>query len=81
VNDQLLPCRVNDPELWFADSPDDVEHAKTLCLGCPVQHLCLSGALERGEPCGVWGGQLFLKGAVVARKRVAGRPRKNETAA
>lgn len=81
VNDQVLPCRVNDPDLWFADSPDDVEFAKTLCLGCPVQHLCLSGALERGEPWGVWGGQLFEKGEVIARKRQVGRPRKNETAA
>ena len=81
VNDQLLPCRVNDSDLWFAESPDDVEFAKTLCLGCPVQHVCLSGALERGEPWGVWGGQLFLNGAVIARKRLAGRPPKNETAA
>ena len=81
VDDELLPCRVYDPDLWFAESPDDVEFAKTLCLGCPVQHLCLSGALERGEPWGVWGGQLFLKGAVIARKRLAGRPRKHETAA
>lgn len=81
VNDQLLPCRVNDPDLWFADSPDDVEVAKTLCRGCPVQHLCLSGALARGEPWGVWGGQLIIKGAVIAHKRLAGRPRKHETAA
>jgi WhiB family redox-sensing transcriptional regulator len=81
VSNDLLPCRANDPDLWFAESPDDVEIAKTLCLGCPIQHLCLSGAIQRGEPCGVWGGQLFLKGAVIARKRLAGRPRKDETAA
>ena len=81
IDEDRLPCRVNNPELWFADSPSDVEHAKALCLDCPVRTLCLDGALERGEPWGVWGGQLFLQGAVIPRKRPRGRPRKNEVAA
>ena len=82
--DQLgedLPCRVNDPELFFADSPADVEFAKTLCGPCPVRHACLAGALERREPWGVWGGEWFVQGAVVPRKRPRGRPRKSEVAA
>jgi WhiB family redox-sensing transcriptional regulator len=81
VNEELLPCRINDPELWFAESPSDVEFAKALCQACPVQQLCLTGALERREPWGVWGGQLFLQGAVIPRKRPRGRPRKSEVAA
>ncbi len=81
VDVELLPCRINDPELWFAESPGDVEFAKVLCQDCPVQQLCLTGALERREPWGVWGGQLFLQGAVIPRKRPRGRPRKNEAAA
>ena len=81
VDDELLPCRVKNPELWFAESPADVEFAKALCQECPVRSLCLDGALERREPWGVWGGQLFLQGAVIPRKRPRGRPRKNETAA
>jgi WhiB family redox-sensing transcriptional regulator len=72
-----LPCRVNNPELWFAESPTDVEFAKALCQDCPVQKLCLDGALERREPWGVWGGELFLSGVVIPRKRPRGRPRKN----
>ena len=36
---------------------------------------CLEGALSRSEPCGVWGGQLFDDGRVVAQKRGVGRPR------
>ncbi|WP_272494740.1 WhiB family transcriptional regulator [Nocardioides bruguierae] len=79
--DEAMPCRVENPELWFAESPADVEAAKALCLSCPVRDLCLDGALERREPWGVWGGQLFLAGVVVPRKRPRGRPRKNENAA
>lgn len=74
---ELLPCRENDAELWFAESPADVEYAKALCLDCPVRTLCLAGALERREPWGVWGGELFLQGTVIARKRPRGRPRKD----
>jgi WhiB family transcriptional regulator, redox-sensing transcriptional regulator len=80
-DDELLPCRANNPELWFAETPADVEAAKALCTQCPVQALCLDGALERREPWGVWGGQLFLQGVVVPRKRPRGRPRKDEAAA
>ncbi len=76
-----LPCRVNDPELFFAEAPEDVEHAKSLCSNCPVRLDCLAGALERSEPWGVWGGEWFVQGVVVARKRPRGRPRKSEVAA
>ncbi len=79
VVESSLPCRVLDPELWFAESPHDVEYAKGLCNDCPVQALCLTGALDRREPWGVWGGELFLQGAVIPRKRPRGRPRKDST--
>ncbi len=72
-----LPCRLVDPEVFFAESPVDVESAKALCRDCPVRAVCLAGALERREPWGVWGGELFVQGAVVPRKRPRGRPRKH----
>ena len=78
---ELTPCRVHDAELWFAESPADVEFAKALCQTCPIVEACLAGAVERREPWGVWGGQLFIAGTVVPRKRPRGRPRKNEVAA
>ncbi len=78
---QTIPCREYDAELWFAESPADVEFAKSLCSTCPALELCLAGALDRHEPWGVWGGQLFIQGVVVARKRPRGRPRKNPVAA
>ena len=72
-----LPCRVEDPELWFAESPTQLEQAKAFCQDCPVRATCLAGALDRGEPWGVWGGEIFERGAVIARKRPRGRPRKD----
>jgi WhiB family transcriptional regulator, redox-sensing transcriptional regulator len=77
---RILPC-TDDPDLFFAESPGDVECAKDLCRSCPARMACLAGALERREPWGVWGGELFLRGEIVPRKRPRGRPRKDEVAA
>jgi len=75
-----LPC-TDDPELFFAESPQDVEQAKAMCRDCRARIACLTGALERREPWGVWGGELLIRGAIVPRKRPRGRPRKTEVAA
>jgi WhiB family redox-sensing transcriptional regulator len=75
-----LPCRSGDADLWFADSPAELERAKVLCGGCPVRTACLAGALEREEPWGVWGGEIFERGVVVPRKRPRGRPSKADLA-
>lgn len=74
--DLTLPCRT-EPELFFAEAPADIELAKALCRDCPIRKACLAGAIERREPWGVWGGELFVKGEIVARKRPRGCPRKN----
>lgn len=75
-----IPCRDHDAELWFAEHPEAVEFAKSLCRSCPLREACLAGALERAEPWGVWGGQLLVDGAMVASKRGRGRPRKSDAA-
>jgi WhiB family redox-sensing transcriptional regulator len=64
------------PELFFAEGQQALEQARELCTWCPVQTLCLAGAIERQEPHGVWGGQIFVGGSVVEAKRGRGRPRK-----
>lgn len=76
------PCQeTDDADLWFAEQQVDVEHAKSLCRRCPVREACLAGAIAREEPWGVWGGEVFVSGQVVATKRGRGRPRKNPAVA
>ncbi|MGA9831041.1 MAG: WhiB family transcriptional regulator [Trebonia sp.] len=69
-----LPCQRHSPQLWFSDLPDDLELAKAHCTPCPIRGPCLASALERHEPHGVWGGEIFTRGAITARKRPRGRP-------
>ena len=42
-----VPCHVGDPDLWFAESPVDLERAKALCADCPIRRECLAAALQR----------------------------------
>jgi WhiB family transcriptional regulator, redox-sensing transcriptional regulator len=72
---KTLLCQ-GEPDLFFSEDPQSLRLAKALCEHCPVRDACLAGALERGEPWGVWGGQLFQNGRVIAEKRGRGRPRK-----
>ena len=72
--DDLLPCRRENPQLWFSDRPADLKLAKAYCQPCPVRRVCLAGAVERREPHGVWGGEIFARGAIIAEKRPRGRP-------
>ena len=63
--------------LFFSDVPLNIGRAKAICSRCALAEDCLNGALERGEPWGVWGGELLENGRVVLNKRPRGRPPKN----
>ena len=72
-------CRSDEASLtwlFFSEQIDDIARAKYICTTCPLQAPCLQGALERREPWGVWGGQLFANGKILAQKRKRGRPPK-----
>jgi hypothetical protein len=63
--------------LFFSEQIDDIARAKEICTKCPLITVCLDGAIQRREPWGVWGGQLFANGKILAQKRKRGRPPKN----
>ncbi len=72
-------CRAH-PEakdLFFSEELTEIAAAKRICAECPVIVPCLESAVKRGEPCGVWGGQLFANGRIVVIKRRRGRPPKH----
>ena len=52
-------CTSHDPELWFSRFPRAIAQAKAICHGCAHRSSCLSGAIERRETYGIWGGTDF----------------------
>lgn len=60
--------------LFFSDDVLDIARAKAICARCTESAACLTGALERAEPWGVWGGELLDTGRIVTVKRPRGRP-------
>ena len=50
--------------IFFSEDLGDIARAKRICADCPSLTLCLEAAIDRNEPWGVWGGQLFRKGKI-----------------
>jgi WhiB family redox-sensing transcriptional regulator len=72
-------ARCSDPRssytsLFFSEEPLDIARAKAICSRCIARTHCLAAAISREEPCGVWGGEIFVDGVPVAEKRRRGRP-------
>jgi len=74
----LAACREpgGQTELFFSELIPEINRAKAICAACPLMEACLLGAIQRREPAGVWGGQLFANGRILAQKRKRGRPPK-----
>lgn len=66
--------------LFFSDDEFDIARAKAICGKCGLAPNCLSEAIERVEPYGVWGGKLLIDGVIVEVKRGRGRPPKTPRA-
>lgn len=49
-------CAQTDPLVFFPEKGSTARTAQTVCRKCPVRVPCLSGALDRNETYGVWGG-------------------------
>lgn len=60
--------------LFFSEEFVDIARAKAICAKCTTRDVCLTEALEREEPWGVWGGELLENGRIVVNKRPRGRP-------
>ena len=76
----LAACRDLEGTLtrvFFSDELGDIAQAKRICAECPAIEPCLSGAIVRREPWGVWGGELLSGGRIVNDKRPCGRPPKH----
>lgn len=41
-------------ELFYSEDPEEIDTAKSICEGCPVQKQCLIQGLH--EEFGIWGG-------------------------
>jgi WhiB family redox-sensing transcriptional regulator len=76
INNVGLPCQQADPDLWFSERREELNLAKAHCKGCRKREPCLASALERREPTGVWGGEIFEQGRIIESNRPRGRPRK-----
>ena len=78
--DRLIATRARcfDPRglythLFHSDDPRDIARAKAICARCTVSAACLDRAMERAEPCGVWGGELLVDGVIASYPRRRGR--------
>lgn len=63
--------------LFFSDDLLTIARAKAICAKCHLRAECISEALDRQEPWGVWGGELIENGRIVLHKRPRGRPPKH----
>lgn len=73
------PCRGR-TDLFFSEYSDDMALAIALCEICEVRAGCLETATRNREPCGVWGGRLFVKGRPSKSINTQGRPQRRPSA-
>jgi WhiB family transcriptional regulator, redox-sensing transcriptional regulator len=80
--DPFLKARCRDgngslTHLFFSEEVHLIDRAKAICSRCTLREACLERALQDGELCGVWGGELIENGRIKTNKRPRGRPPKH----
>ncbi|WP_158171248.1 WhiB family transcriptional regulator [Rhodococcus sp. JT-3] len=75
-----VQCRSSDPDLWFSSVRSELLTAIAWCRKCSRFHQCLTGALDRQEVAGIWGGRHIVGGRIATlpgttRRYSAGRLR------
>ncbi len=78
-------CQGKDPELFFpigtsGPATRQLDEAKRICAGCPVQSLCLEWAVLARIDYGVWGGLSEDERRCRKRRIVRQRPATTSTA-
>ncbi len=53
---QNAACRGVEPEIFYPETDEEAEVAKSICRQCAVRQTCLEYALANRERDGVWGG-------------------------
>ena len=62
-------CNGLDPAVFFPDSEENAEEAKSICSECVVRLSCLEHALAVRERDGVWGGMTEKERRRIIRQR------------
>lgn len=62
-------CHGLDPQIFYPDTDDDADPAKSVCGRCLVRDACLEHALGRREREGVWGGHTERERRRLIRQR------------
>ncbi|MGA1362071.1 MAG: WhiB family transcriptional regulator [Ilumatobacteraceae bacterium] len=62
-------CNGLDPSIFFPESEEDSDEAKSICAECPVRIPCLEHALSLREKDGVWGGTTEKERRRIIRQR------------
>ena len=66
---QLGACRGLDPGVFYPETDDEADQAKSVCADCGVRIACLEHALSSREKVGVWGGATERERRRIVRQR------------
>lgn len=62
-------CAGLDPDIFFPETDEVADEAKSICADCSVRIACLEHALASREKDGVWGGATARERRRIIRQR------------